>query len=195
MSENAISNVKKAANLIVKPAAIAKQRNTVLTGDADGDESERQDFDVDGLRTAGFASSVMPTLEERTLFERRPSASHANGKPLFDALDDGEGAGPSDIKEARMSKEEKADLADRPIDASKDKSGTRHAPKIAGPANEQDKFGVPANANEDDTAVPNKDIERDEETEQEKLAVKARTTLRKHLNAKVGVSPVSTHPN
>ena len=194
MSENAISNVKKAANVVIKPAAILSQHNTVATSGAPkGDPSERQDFDRDGELTAGFASSVMPTLEERTIFERRPSAGHANGQPLFDALDEqnkkGEG---HDIPEAKITTKEREQFEDKAIDEVENpKDGSGKAPVIAGPANEQDKFGVPANADGEDKEVPNKDTERHTETDEDRLAVKARSTLRKHLSAKVGTSPVS----
>jgi phospholipase D1/2 len=194
MSENMVSNVKKAANVVIKPAAILSQHNTVATSGAPkGDPSERQDYDVDsGKLTAGFASSVMPTLEERTIFQRRPSANHTDGKPLFDALDEsGEQGESDDIPEAKVTDKDKKQMEGKPIDASGDQHGTSKAPKIAGPANEQDKFGVPANADKGDHSVPNKDIDRHEETEEEKLAVKARSTLRKHLSVKVGISPVS----
>ena len=193
MSENAISNVKKVANVIIKPAAIVSQHNSVATSGAPtGDKSERQDYDRDGKLTAGFASSVMPTLEEKTIFERRPSASHANGQPLFDALDEaGENHQYNDVPEAKVTSEERKEFEGKPIDEMEGQQGSSKAPKIAGPANEQDKYGVPANADKEDKEVPNKDTERHTETEEDELAVKARTTLRKHLNAKVGTSPVS----
>lgn len=196
VSENAISNVKKVANVVIKPAAILSQHNTIATSGAPkGDASERQDYDRDGDLTAGFASSIMPTLEERTIFERRPSAGHANGQPLFDAIDEENeknGSGAGDIPEAKLTAKEREQFDDKPIDGVEDsKKGSGKAPVIAGSANEQDKFGVPANADKEDEEVPNKDTERHTETEEDKLAVKARSTLRKHLSAKVGTSPVS----
>ncbi|KAJ9102280.1 hypothetical protein QFC19_004828 [Naganishia cerealis] len=86
LSENAISNIKKSANVVIKPASIVKQKNTIIGAGATGDISERQDYDRKGIIAQGFASSIVPTLEEKTIFERRPSARHANGKPLFDVL-------------------------------------------------------------------------------------------------------------
>lgn len=189
LSENAINNVKKAANVVVKPASIIKDRTTIATSGA-GDVEERQDFDRDGAIARGFAGSVVPTLEEKTIFERRPSARHANGKPLFDALDDGEGQGENDVEEATVPDNIRKDVASKPVNAQED-GGTNSAPKIQGPANEQSKFGAPANANEGDVGVPNRDTKRSDASQQEQAAVEARATLRKHLSAKVGTSPVS----
>lgn len=132
----------------------------------------------------------MPTLEEKTIIERRPSARHANGKPLFDALDEGEGEGQDDVEEATVRKQVRKDVKSEPVNAQQD-GGTSSAPKIDGPANEQSKFGAPANANEGDDEVPNRDTKRSDASQQEQAAVEARRTLRKHLSAKVGASPVS----
>lgn len=190
MGGNVVNDFKRAADVVIKPIALVKAHDNIIASSGpDGDDSERQDIDRHGQITAGFASSVVPTLEEKTLLERRPSAKHSNGKPLFTVLDEDEGQGEEDVSEARLTKDEKQDMIDKPVDRTNTKSGSRTAPKISGIANEHEKFGVPANATDEDDSVPNKGTERADESEVEKQAVKARTNLRKHLSAKVGASP------
>lgn len=186
LSENAITNIKKAANVVVKPASAVKAK--AEAGSA-GDESERQDFARDGQIAEGFASSIVPTLEEKTIYERRPSARHTNGKPLFDVLDEGEEP-QEEIEEAAVPGDVRDDVKSEPVNVQQN-GGSNSAPKINGPANEQSKYGAPANAEEEDAGVPNRDTKRNEASEQEQQAVKARKTLRKHLAAKVGMTPVS----
>lgn len=187
LSENAITNIKKAANVVVKPASAVKAKAGASSA---GDTSERQDFDREGNVAEGFASSIVPTLEEKTIFERRPSARHTNGKPLFDALDEGQ-EDLDDVQEATVPDNVRDDVESEPVNAQQN-GGSNSAPKINGPANDQSKYGAPANAKEEDTDVPNRDTKRGDASEQEQAAVSARKTLRKHLAAKVGMSPVST---
>jgi phospholipase D1/2 len=173
--------------VVVKPASAVKAK--AGAGSA-GDSSERQDFDREGNVAEGFASSIVPTLEEKTIFERRPSARHTNGKPLFDALDEGQ-EDLDGVQEATVPDKVRDDVESEPVNAQQN-GGSNSAPKINGPANEQSKYGAPANAEEEDTGVPNRDTKRSDASEQEQAAVSARKTLRKHLAAKVGMSPVST---
>jgi len=183
MSENAISNVKMAADKVIHPLAVITGGEVLAakagrTGDAD----EREDFDREGIRQAGFASSLVPTLEEKTIFERRPSATHNNGKPLFDLVeeDGNTSAGPEEAEVPGETKKQ-----DYILDSKKD-SKSNGAPMITGKPEDKEMYGAPANANENDDEVPNNDTERDEATEDEKKALAARKTLRKHLSAKVG---------
>ena len=73
-------------------------------------------------------------------------------------------------------------------------------PKVRGKPDQEEKFGEPANAQDGDARVPTKakgDAEGDDAepstkaTKEQEQAVRARKTLRKHLNAKVGMSPWS----
>jgi phospholipase D1/2 len=202
LSENAISNVKKGANVIIKPLSLLKeQKSTALNSvrKKQGDDPERQDFDRDGEVTAGFASSIIPTLEEQTIFERRPSQKHVNGKPLFDAIDEGEADQPDGqaVEEATVPNDVKPKSKPKPVDADHDKGGTSSAAKIYPDDGETELYGAPANATDEDDDLPNQDTARedDQATEAEQKAVKARQTLRKHLAANVGVSPVCFIPN
>ncbi|OCF40014.1 phospholipase D [Kwoniella heveanensis CBS 569] len=213
MSENAITNVKKAADKVIHPVARVVGNDTIAHHVIDdGDPSEREDLPPGGGKgsTAGFASSIVPTLEEKTIFERRPSATHANGKPLFDVLEESEGGHGSPSEGGHGSKTSPGLQGDQdqqgsepeeakvPDSAKKDnlisdgnpsakKAG---APKILSDPSETEFYGAPANAQQSDDDLPNRDTQRTGEKEQD-LAVKARKTLRKHLNAKVQLSPWS----
>lgn len=218
MSENAISNVRKAADKVVHPVAVLVQGNTIAHHTADdGDPAEREDYGPGGRIERGFAGSLVPTLEEKTIFERRPDAQHANGKPLFDLIEEGEVSSPTSpnaadgdrppssdgqngMKEATVprSTKEEHDFVDANADESK--SGV---PKVQGDPEDTEFFGAPANAHERDDKPPTKDRLQDGDghgedgrhddnrhvTKDQEMAVQARKTLRKHLNAKIGVSP------
>jgi phospholipase D1/2 len=162
---------------------------------ADGDESEREDYDAEGRQTAGFASSIVPTLEEKTIFERRPSGKHANGKPLFDVIEEGGegtgsggggGGGSPDEAQVPGSVKKTDTIVDGNPDASK-----AGVPAVTGSPNDKEMYGAPANATTDDNEVPNKGTDRNNEIEasdQEKAAIQARKVLRKHMAAKVGMN-------
>lgn len=184
VSENAIDELSNLASKIARPidAVVGGQTVAHHTKD-DGDPSERQDFSRDGQSEEGFASSMVPTLEEKTIFERRPSGSHANGKPLFDLMEQDE-AGP-EPKEAEVPGRVKEDsyIGEEP-DAK-----TSDAPRVQGKPGDKELYGAPANAVEDDEAPPTSGKKGSDATEDEQAAVAARKTLRKHLSAKVGLSP------
>ncbi|ORX40300.1 hypothetical protein BD324DRAFT_641172 [Kockovaella imperatae] len=195
MSENAVDNVGRAADKIIHPIAVVKDHAFVdPRNDTPGEKSERQDFSHGGGKTKGFASSIVPTLEEKTIFDRRPSATHANGKPLFDLIEE------SENQQQSAGRPEEAEV---PADAKQnesvleenDPSASAHAkakaPKIHGNPHEKELFGVPANAVDGDDAPPNDNTSRSEGTSDEKRAIGARQTLRKHLSAKTAMTPWS----
>lgn len=190
MNENMKDNIGRTADKIIHPVSLIKHGEFAAIPEDFDDESERQDYGNDGERTEGFASSVVPTLEEKTIFERRPDAAHANGQPLFDLIDEGETGGEDGgPDEATVNPEVKKGVT--VLDEDKDVS-KRGVPRIRGsPDDEEEKYGAPSNAVKDDDAVPNEDTERDDETEKQRGAIAARKTLRKHLAAKVGSSPWS----
>lgn len=200
-------NISKAADKVIYPFQVATGHNTIATSRSDKtDPAERQDFDLEGNAQTGFADSLVPTLEEKTIFERRPSAAHRNGQPLFDLVEEGDqspspSAGASahqhqDPSEATVPNDDKdqAQTVDPEM-----KDGKNGVPKIRGENSDTEMFGAPANAHDKDDAPPTKDREAANEgddgdykpSKKEEDAVKARKTLRKHLNAKVGMSPWS----
>jgi phospholipase D1/2 len=207
VSENAKGKVAKAADKIIYPFQLAKGHNTIATSRSEKtDPSEREDFDEFGNTRQGFADSLVPTLEEKTIFERRPSGQHPNGQPLFDVVEEGEQVQGGDNGGASSGNQpEEATVPGEPKDTNptiddKMADGKTGVPKVRGHPDEEEKFGEPANAHNGDEQVPTKakgDAEGDDAepsakaTKDQELAVKARKTLRKHLNAKVGMSPWS----
>ena len=184
MSENAISNVKMVADKVIHPASIMA-KSASLAQHAGDNDAEREDFDRAGTRGAGFASSMVPTLEEKTISERNPAATHANGDPLFDVSEeDGQAdGGPEEAQVPGYTKEQ-----DTIVDDNKDAQG-RGVPKVQGSPHDKEMYGAPANAHEDDDQPPTRGTKRSDGSEQEAKAVAARKVLRKHLAAKVGLSP------
>lgn len=195
MSENLVARGSKISSTILRPFAnIAKGDAIALhkpgTGKY-GDDSEREDYEGDGT-TTGFAGSMVPTLEEKTIFERRPDAKHRNGKPLFDMIDEeeqsGGSGGMSDLPQAEVPD----DQADRgSYIPAKDKEGGKGVPKVQEKLEDTpERFGAPANAQEGDEMPPTRGTDRSatSASKGEQAAIQARKTLRKHLNAKVGMS-------
>lgn len=185
-----IDNVHRIADKVIHPVALVKSGEFAASPERfNGDPEEREDFDLDGNRTSGFASSIVPTLEEKTIYERRPSASHANGAPLFDLIEEGEtGTEENAPEEATVP----GDVKKRDTVLDEDpKASKRGIPKIRGKPTDEEPYGAPSNAVENDDAPPNKDTDRDDADDDAKRAIAARKTLRKHLSAKVGVSPWS----
>ncbi|KAL7424031.1 Phospholipase D1 [Cryptotrichosporon argae] len=177
LSENTISNVKKVADKAIHPIQAVAQGN-VMVASSNGDPSERRDYAPGGKAEQGFASSLVPTLEEKTIFERRPSGKHANGRPLFDLLENDQAG--DNLHEAEVPSEVKQTdvIADDNPDA---KVGG--APVARGEPGDKEKFGVPADADpaEDELARGGSD--------KEQAAVDARKVLRKHLEAQVKADP------
>ena len=213
--DNITSDIIQSGAKLGNVFASATSGKNSMIGFEDGknDESERRDNQGDKV-TAGFAGSVVPTMEEKTIYERRPSQVHGNGEPLFDLIEGDESAvkdaheGSAPV-EARVTEGEDVGFGEQ-VPADKDQRGKgipwiREPPGARKAADQKvgsDKagrdgdgqtelYGMPANAHEGDSEVPNANTERDESTEQERLAVKARKTLRKHLNAKTKASPWS----
>ena len=202
MSENAVDNVHKVADVVIHPIALAKEGHLAQVGrDTPGGSEEREDLTAEDGRTKGFASSIVPTLEEKTIFERRPNATHASGKPLFDLIeeegsratsDEGHGShhgherGPAEAEVAKEAKEPESILAENDGKASKMEKAK--APKISSDPEKKELFGKPANATDEDDKSPNSGIGREEQTEDEKRAIAARKTLRKHLHAKTAMT-------
>lgn len=130
---------------------------------------ERSDIDHDGERP-GFASSAVKTLEEKTILERRPSAVHGNGQPLFDILDK-DGASPQPEEESVPSPK----LGGQRVNHGEKE--TFGVPTVRSqPEGEHERFGDTASTSS--PAMPG-----------DAAADTARATLRKHLAADVGVSP------
>lgn len=134
--------------------------STAQGGDDATATDERQMFSRSGKKEAGFADSLVPTLEEKTVAEHRPrKPDDKNEKPLADALQVPGGKG-VDPKEATTPDGEKFGA---PADASTSAFTDNQPPH----ARSGDKDASP----------------------EEQAAVHARTLLRKHLSVSVGAKP------
>ncbi|KAL5482529.1 SPO14 [Sanghuangporus weigelae] len=121
-------------------------------------DEERQDFSQDGRKEPGFASAIVPTLEEKTIMEHRPPADQSKGKePILDAVDHHQENGVP--PEARVHGDS-GELYGAPADASR-------SPQT-------------------DDEVPHARGRKGEATEEEKATVHARRTIRRHLSATFG---------
>ncbi|KIM21517.1 hypothetical protein M408DRAFT_80444 [Serendipita vermifera MAFF 305830] len=120
-------------------------------------EEERQTYGLDGQKEYGFASSKVATLEEKTVAEKRPKETSGD-KPLLEALEKGE-VPPSPLGQ-----------------------GT-----TPGRTKEGEQYGAPADAMPNDNEPPHaRSPSREDATDQERGAARARTLLRKHLGVKLG---------
>ncbi|BEI82309.1 hypothetical protein CcaverHIS002_0301770 [Cutaneotrichosporon cavernicola] len=159
VGENIRNDMQKKAEKMKQPLATTKDDSLKNTnngpgGGPTGDTSERQDVGLDGKVIEGFASSVVPTLEERAIAARKPTGLTGDTRPLLDMADDGEGP-----DEARV--------------RASDERAVNEQPRI-------EMYGEPAGAVEGDDRVPRDGPVMPEEYD----AVKARGVLRKQLNAK-----------
>ncbi|EIW66666.1 hypothetical protein TREMEDRAFT_34686 [Tremella mesenterica DSM 1558] len=182
VSERVAAEVRQGANKIIHPLSAAVKGQTARS--SAGAAEEREDTDENGLHE-GFASSVVPTLEEKTIMERRPSARHANGTPLFDLIEEGQAGSPP--PEAKVPEGAKKDET---VDGEGNESGV---PRVRSD-DEGDVFGTPAKVEgtggSDESQKDSEDA--DEDLENGKGGqVDARRTLRRHLEAKVTSSPWS----
>lgn len=123
-------------------------------------DAERKDFNPDGHQETGFASSVVPTLEEKMIIEKRPPAEQVTAAPREGKLQD------QTILEQQEASNHDANAGMRTDDGVL--------------------FGAPANVNSpqvDDKPPSRSGSGVDEE---EQIAPTARATLRKSLNGKPG---------
>nr|AEG78581.1 SPO14 [Cryptococcus gattii] len=205
MSENAISRVKKTADKVVHPAAVIASGQTAAHHQSDaGSLPERQDYQPEGGTSKIFASSIVPTLEEKTIFERQPDAQATNSKRLFDLQEEHEQQGGQDIcgteigggeelSEAEVPRETKEHAIMFNGDSTAQNSGVTGLQ--IGPS-DKELFGISANTSSSNDDMPMRVNDRESEDERKGIeeghaALKARKILRKHLNAKIQVSPWS----
>nr|GAT50596.1 phospholipase D [Mycena chlorophos] len=204
----------------LKKVGLAHTQATKKAGDAALD-AERQVHQQDGSLREGFASSMVPTLEEKILMEHRPPENQAEDKPIADKLEDGtaEAEGdevPEEAKPKEGSSENEQPTQNgeptqngQPAQNGKptqngqptenghasdentpkvSEGGTQNGtpPQIRTPDGEL--YGAPADASRDtktDDQPPHRRSGVDDAEGEEKLAPKARSIVRRHLNAKL----------
>lgn len=123
--------------------------------------NERQTFTRDGQEQPGFTSAVVPTQEEKMIYDHRPPQSKSLGTPILDnpetAKSEKEGTAPE------TAKLNDGQLYGAPADASKDAKTDDEPPHAKGA--------------------------KDDADAEERKAPRARSVLRKHLMADLGQSP------
>lgn len=118
---------------------------------------ERTTFSRDGEQVSGFASSMVPTLEEKVVMEHLPSAHNADSAPLVDKLEQNGGTTQDSPEEPRT---EEGDKFGAPADASSSPATDDQPPHSRSGVND---------ANSEEQAAP-----------------EARSHLRRHLASKLG---------
>ncbi|KAJ3937597.1 MAG: hypothetical protein NXY57DRAFT_1089628 [Lentinula lateritia] len=122
---------------------------------------ERQMFTRDGEKVEGFPSSIVPTLEEKTIMEHRPPGPEADDEPIADKLSEGTLSG----SDGKSKKEDSSTDVDEEL------------------------LGAPANASispQIDTQPPQAKPHVDDADEQERAAPRVRSVIRKQLTSKLG---------
>ncbi|KAF7346165.1 Phospholipase [Mycena sanguinolenta] len=147
-----------------------------------GDETldnERKTYDRDGNLIEGFASAMVPTLEEKTVMEHRPPEEAADGAPIEDKLQNTTAeAGDTASKVGNSTAEQ-----DSYFNSQED--GNPPQPRT----DDGDLYGAPADASKSaktDDQPPHARSGVDDASEEEKAAPGARSLLRRHLGAKLG---------
>ncbi|KAJ7254329.1 hypothetical protein B0H12DRAFT_1202294 [Mycena haematopus] len=140
-----------------------------------GDETldgERKTYDRNGNLIEGFASAMVPTLEEKTIMEHRPAEEKADTAPVEDKLQN------------TTSKVENG-AAEQDSYFNNQEDGT--PPQLR--SHNGDLYGAPADASKTaktDDQPPHARSGVDDASEEEKGAPGARSILRRHLAAKLG---------
>ncbi|KAH7922026.1 phospholipase D [Leucogyrophana mollusca] len=122
-------------------------------------QEERMTYSREGKKEPGFASAMVPTLEEKTIAEHLPAEAQANGAPIGDKLqnrEEGRGS-PDDPSEAHTA--------------------------------DGEAFGAPAHASKNpeiDDEPPHAESGVNDADEEERAAPATRSILRKHLAGNLG---------
>lgn len=166
---------------------------------------ERQTFTRDGEKVPGFASSVVPTLEEKVVMERLPEAEAAldGDRPNGDAQDkdDSLDDGSSTPKPADRTPVNGSAVNGTTADGSPDKAtAEKGGPNVDDPglrAEDGTLFGAPADASRSlgtDDQPPHGRSGVNDASEDEEAAPAARAAIRRHMAAKGASSKTWTLP-
>ncbi|KAJ6557347.1 phospholipase D [Mycena vulgaris] len=172
-----------AASKVLRKVGLVHNAMAHSAGD-DSLDAERKTYDRAGNLEEGFASSMVPTLEEKTVMEQRPPKDQADDAPVGQKLQ----SVPEDAT---------SDKGSEPLDEDSKPNGGEHddtseqedvKPSQTRTA-DGDLFGAPADASRSaktDDQPPHARSGVDDATEEEKAAPGARSILRRHLGAKLG---------
>ena len=137
-------------------------------------DEERTMYTRSGDKQPGFPSSVVPTLEEKIVAEKRPRDPES-GVPIHELLEDGQ-PGNGDAK-------------DQNGHAQNGYAQAKEHEPVEARLETGELYGAPADASVDashDDQPPHARASKTDADSEEEKAVGARSTLRKHLTAKLG---------
>ncbi|GJJ14636.1 hypothetical protein Clacol_008902 [Clathrus columnatus] len=169
------------ADATSKDAGLALRKTGLKPGGLDSTaddkalEEERQGYDREGNKQPNFATSLVPTIEEKTVAEHRPPESQAHGKPILDQID-----------------EEHRKAAPGSNGTDTKATDDQEPPEARVHDGSQELYGAPADASRNaqtDDQPPHARQGKDDSDEQEKAAVQSRAILRRHLSARIGAKP------
>uniref|UniRef100_A0A8H7XQ51 Phospholipase n=1 Tax=Psilocybe cubensis TaxID=181762 RepID=A0A8H7XQ51_PSICU len=151
-----VANVLRAMSLVEKQAGHNVGDDTI--------NEERKDYNREGQKETGFASSVVPTLEEKVVAEQRAGMTHTDGSSITD------GTGESFQSRGKSTSNGRA--------APSDSSSDLHA-------DDNTLYGAPANAKfpASDDEPPSRSLKSDLDDE-EQAAPGARAIIRENLGGK-----------
>jgi phospholipase D1/2 len=162
----------------------------IAAGEDELDE-ERMTYTRDGRKEPGFATSMVPTLEEKVVADHQPPKAQANGSHIIDKPQDQLGETSNEREETSAEGSENGHAPNgAPPEASTYDSETesQSVPREAREDN-GDLYGAPADASQSaktDDQPPHARSGIDDADEQEQAAPSARAILRKTLASKLG---------
>ncbi|KAF8509648.1 phospholipase D [Hysterangium stoloniferum] len=164
-----VDATSKDAGRLLRTVGI-KSGNMGTTADSRALEEERQGCYRDCNKQPNFATSLLATMEEKSVIRHRPPETHGDGKPILGEIqestksspDDGDGELANQRNEARV-QDGSGELYVAPADVS-------YCPQT-------------------DDQPPHARQGKDDSNDTEKTVLHARSTLRKHLSSRVGVKP------
>ncbi|KAJ6619535.1 hypothetical protein B0H10DRAFT_2026156 [Mycena sp. CBHHK59/15] len=149
---------------LLRKAGLVHNSLAQSAGD-DSLDAERKTYDRDGNLEEGFASAMVPTLEEKMVIEHRPPKDQADEAPLGDKLQD------------------EVEPKDRNAIPEKESEGDIKAPHTD---EESDNVQNHGEGKPEQPRTDDGDLFVDDASEEEKAAPGARSLLRRHLAAKLG---------
>ncbi|KAF8158304.1 hypothetical protein B0H34DRAFT_769482 [Crassisporium funariophilum] len=156
---------------ILRSMGLAHNSIAQSSGDATIEE-ERKDFNRSGQKETGFASSVVPTLEEKMLIE---------GRPPHNQVDEEKDKDKSKLRDQTIEEESESESVSQ--NGKRAPNGGSHEPRT----DDNVLYGAPANAKSPsvDNEPPARSL-KDDVDEEEAAAPGARQTLRNNLGSKSG---------
>ncbi|KAJ7857670.1 phospholipase D [Mycena olivaceomarginata] len=173
-SENTAAKLLRKAGLVHNAVAQSAGDDTL--------DNERKTYDRDGNLVEGFASAMVPTLEEKTIMEHRPAEDKADGAPIEDKI-------PNDTSNATSETRNDGAGGDSYFNNNQGDTSQEDGKPPQPRTNDGDLYGAPADASKDaktDDQPPHARSGVDDASEEEKAAPGARSILRRHLAAKLG---------